>query len=137
MASYLLYRADIKQYIGLPSPSAIYEIYHTCLKELTRVSRYLDLLSPGYHRLRGNQVGIISSTHQLLDLRTLEVLRFLENETTRLSLHLKEIAKWVWSVGVATMMTCIHTPPVGTAKDSVEELCASFHSWLMQFWPPR
>lgn len=31
-------RADIKQYIGMPSVSAIYKIYHTCLKELTRAS---------------------------------------------------------------------------------------------------
>lgn len=29
-------RADIKQYIGLPSPRAIYAIYYSCLKELIR-----------------------------------------------------------------------------------------------------
>lgn len=33
-------RADIKQYIGMPSVSAIYKIYHTCLKELTRASAH-------------------------------------------------------------------------------------------------
>lgn len=33
-------RADIKQFIGLPTPRAIYAIYHSCLKELTRVSKY-------------------------------------------------------------------------------------------------
>lgn len=34
----VLLRADIKQYIGVPSVTAIYKIYHTCLKELSRVS---------------------------------------------------------------------------------------------------
>lgn len=29
-------RADIKQYIGLPSSAAIYQIYYSCLKELMR-----------------------------------------------------------------------------------------------------
>ena len=43
-------RADIKQYIGLPSVAAIFKIYHSCMRELTRV-------------------GIISPTQQLLDLR--------------------------------------------------------------------
>ena len=31
-------RADIKQYIGPPSPSAIYSIYRSCLNELVKVS---------------------------------------------------------------------------------------------------
>lgn len=31
-------RADIKQYIGMPSVTSIYKIYLACLKELTRVS---------------------------------------------------------------------------------------------------
>ena len=31
-------RADIKQYIGPPSPAAIYKIYHSCVNELMRVS---------------------------------------------------------------------------------------------------
>jgi hypothetical protein len=30
-------RADIKQYIGPPTPSAIYKIYLSCLNELMRV----------------------------------------------------------------------------------------------------
>ena len=34
-------RADIKQYIGPPSPCAIFKIYHSCLQELMRVS-YVD-----------------------------------------------------------------------------------------------
>jgi hypothetical protein len=31
-------RADIKQYIGNPSPAAIFKIYQSCLNELMRVS---------------------------------------------------------------------------------------------------
>ena len=30
-------RADIKQYIGLPSAAAIFKIYHSCIQELMRV----------------------------------------------------------------------------------------------------
>ena len=30
-------RADIKQYIGPPSPDAIYQIYHSCIDELVKV----------------------------------------------------------------------------------------------------
>ena len=30
-------RADIKQYIGPPSPAAIFKIYHSCITELMRV----------------------------------------------------------------------------------------------------
>lgn len=30
-------RADIKQYIGLPLPKAIFKIYHSCINELMRV----------------------------------------------------------------------------------------------------
>lgn len=30
-------RADIKQYIGPPSPAAIFKIYHSCIIELMRV----------------------------------------------------------------------------------------------------
>lgn len=33
-------RADIKQYLGLPSVPAIYKIYHSCLVELLKVSIY-------------------------------------------------------------------------------------------------
>lgn len=34
-------RADIKQYLGYPSEVAIYNIYHSCLKELIRVCKIL------------------------------------------------------------------------------------------------
>ena len=38
-------RADIKQYIGPPSSSAIYGIYLSCIQELMRVSLYGDIFS--------------------------------------------------------------------------------------------
>ncbi|XP_070575837.1 pachytene checkpoint protein 2 homolog [Ptychodera flava] len=66
-------RADIKQYIGPPSPLAIFKIYHSCLNELMRA-------------------GIITPVQQLLDMRALEVVRFIENDATRLSLRLRDIA---------------------------------------------
>lgn len=64
----------MKQYIGLPTPAAIFKIYHSCLSELMRV-------------------GIVHPNRQILDLRTLEIMRFTENEATRLSLRLRDIAR--------------------------------------------
>ncbi|XP_050395738.1 pachytene checkpoint protein 2 homolog isoform X1 [Patella vulgata] len=66
-------RADIKQYIGPPSPAAIYKIFHSCLNELMRT-------------------GVICPAQQLLDLRSLEIMRFIENEATSVSLQLRNIA---------------------------------------------
>ena len=64
----------MKQYIGLPTPAAIFKIFHSCLSELMRV-------------------GIIQPNRQILDLRALEIMRFTENEATRLSLRLRDIAR--------------------------------------------
>ncbi|XP_064641181.1 pachytene checkpoint protein 2 homolog [Lineus longissimus] len=66
-------RADIKQYIGYPSSAAIFKIYQSCINELMRA-------------------GIITPAQQLLDLRALEVMRYVENDATRLSLKLREVA---------------------------------------------
>nr|AHB51067.1 pachytene checkpoint 2-like protein [Nodipecten subnodosus] len=66
-------RADIKQYIGPPSPAAIFKIFHSCINELMRV----DIISPA---------------QQLLDLRGLEAMRFMENDATKNSLVLRDIA---------------------------------------------
>ncbi|KAL5467298.1 hypothetical protein EMCRGX_G031505 [Ephydatia muelleri] len=69
----ILRGADIKQYIGPPSTPAIFRIYQSCIKELMKV-------------------GIITPTQQILDLRALEVMRFVENDATKLSLWLREIS---------------------------------------------
>jgi SpoVK/Ycf46/Vps4 family AAA+-type ATPase len=37
-------RADIKQYLGLPTPPAIYKVYHSCLEELVKVISILKNL---------------------------------------------------------------------------------------------
>ncbi|NWH49299.1 PCH2 protein, partial [Fregata magnificens] len=58
-------RADIKQYIGPPSTAAIFRIYLSCLEELMK----------------------------LLTLRELEMIGFVENNVSRLSLVLKEISR--------------------------------------------
>ncbi|CAH1779925.1 unnamed protein product [Owenia fusiformis] len=66
-------RADIKQYIGPPSPEAIFKILHSCISELMRA-------------------GIISPPQQLLDLKALKMMNFVKNELTSLSLMLRQIA---------------------------------------------
>lgn len=66
-------RADIKQYIGPPSPGAIYKIYLSCICELMKAK-------------------IISPAQQMFDLRQLEVMRFMQNDATRLSLQLRDIS---------------------------------------------
>jgi len=39
------------------------------------------------------QVGIITPAQQILDFRALEVMKFMENDATSLSLKLREIAR--------------------------------------------
>ncbi|KAL8165810.1 UNVERIFIED_CONTAM: Pachytene checkpoint protein 2 [Gekko kuhli] len=67
-------RADIKQYIGPPSTAAIFKIYLSCLEELMKCQ-------------------IIYPRQQLLTLRELEVIGYVENDVSKLSLVLKEIAR--------------------------------------------
>ncbi|KAF5909846.1 pachytene checkpoint protein 2, partial [Clarias magur] len=67
-------RADIKQYIGLPSARAIFNIYLSCLEELMKRQ-------------------IIYPRQQLLNLGELSTLDYIENEVTKLSLCLQEIAE--------------------------------------------
>ncbi|NXV78338.1 PCH2 protein, partial [Atlantisia rogersi] len=67
-------RADIKQYIGPPSTAAIFRIYISCLEELMKCQ-------------------IIYPRQQLLTLRELEMIGFVENNVSRLSLVLKEISR--------------------------------------------
>ncbi|XP_054847681.1 pachytene checkpoint protein 2 homolog isoform X1 [Eublepharis macularius] len=67
-------RADIKQYIGPPPTAAIFKIYLSCLEELMKCQ-------------------IIYPRQQLLTLRELEVIGYVENDVSKLSLILKEIAR--------------------------------------------
>uniref|UniRef100_A0A452IVP8 Pachytene checkpoint protein 2 homolog n=1 Tax=Gopherus agassizii TaxID=38772 RepID=A0A452IVP8_9SAUR len=67
-------RADIKQYIGPPSAAAVFRIYFSCLEELMKRQ-------------------IIYPRQQLLTLRELEMIGYVENNVSRLSLVLKEIAR--------------------------------------------
>ncbi|KAJ8041863.1 Pachytene checkpoint protein 2-like [Holothuria leucospilota] len=77
-------RADIKQYIGPPSAAAIFKIYHSCINELMKT-------------------GIISPPQQILDLRALEVVRFMENDATKHSLKLREVAQKSYSLSGRTL----------------------------------
>jgi len=67
-------RADIKQYIGYPSAAAIYLIYCSCLEELMKCS-------------------IIAPKEQLFDIKTLELMKYADNDATSYSLRLLAIAK--------------------------------------------
>ena len=37
-------RADVRQYIGLPSAAAVYQILHSCIQELIRVCCVLSVM---------------------------------------------------------------------------------------------
>ncbi|XP_061444462.1 pachytene checkpoint protein 2 homolog isoform X2 [Rhineura floridana] len=67
-------RADIKQYIGPPSAAAVFKIYLSCLEELMKCQ-------------------IIYPRQQLLTLRELEMIGYLENDVSKLSLILREISR--------------------------------------------
>lgn len=77
-------RADIKQYIGLPSPKAIFQIYHSCITELMRT-------------------GIISPVQLMLDIRALEITSYAENDATRLSLQLLRISEESYGLSGRTL----------------------------------
>ena len=66
-------RADIKQYIGLPSEEAIFTIYHSCITELKK----RNLIT------RAN----------LPDLRTLQMMGLQENKANSISFRLLEVAR--------------------------------------------
>ncbi|XP_056376184.1 pachytene checkpoint protein 2 homolog isoform X3 [Hyla sarda] len=67
-------RADIKQYIGPPSPAAIFNIYISCIEELMKRQ-------------------IIYPRQQLLTLRDLEMIGYVENNISKLSLLLNDISR--------------------------------------------
>ncbi|KAG8442661.1 hypothetical protein GDO86_011449, partial [Hymenochirus boettgeri] len=67
-------RADIRQYIGPPSPAAIFKIYLSCIEELMKCQ-------------------IIYPKQQLLTLRDLEMIGYMENNISKLSLQLNEISR--------------------------------------------
>ncbi|XP_072268144.1 pachytene checkpoint protein 2 homolog isoform X1 [Pyxicephalus adspersus] len=67
-------RADIKQYIGPPSQAGIFNIYVSCIEELMKCQ-------------------IIYPRQQLLTLRDLEMIGYLENNVSKLSLLLNDISR--------------------------------------------
>ncbi|XP_071957875.1 pachytene checkpoint protein 2 homolog [Antedon mediterranea] len=77
-------RADIKQYIGVPSPAAIYKIYLSCINELMKT-------------------GIIYPTQSLLDLQSLRSINFEKTDATHFSLRLKEIADGSYGLSGRTL----------------------------------
>ncbi|EHH26370.1 hypothetical protein EGK_16323 [Macaca mulatta] len=97
-------RADIKQYIGPPSAAAIFKIYLSCLEELMKAgctnpgsqltlgfSNALPLA--GLNPYLKEQCQIIYPRQQLLTLRELEMIGFIENNVSKLSLLLNEISR--------------------------------------------
>ncbi|XP_040209302.1 pachytene checkpoint protein 2 homolog [Rana temporaria] len=67
-------RADIKQYIGPPSKAGIFNIYVSCIEELMKCQ-------------------IIYPRQQLLTLRDLEMIGYVENNVSKLSLLLNDISR--------------------------------------------
>ncbi|RUS14475.1 P-loop containing nucleoside triphosphate hydrolase protein [Endogone sp. FLAS-F59071] len=93
-------RADIKQYIGLPSPEAIYAILATCLKELMRVgivdSAECSRLKPLYSFCCFKlilHVQLNTNRDQLADWRTVELFQHNLEEHVSPSRRLFAIAK--------------------------------------------
>ena len=76
----------------------MFKIYHSCVQELMRVRRNLGSLTQHFHSSllppsSPPQAGIITPAQQILDLKCLEMMRLMENDATRLSLKLREIAR--------------------------------------------
>lgn len=65
-------RADLKLYVGPPSPPAAYSILASCLEELMRT-------------------GLVAPRQQLFSHRSLLAMDFAENAATRVSVRLWEV----------------------------------------------
>lgn len=57
-------RADIKQYVGLPPPKAIYWILESCLRELIRVGLIAPIELPSYEYALSQRQAIHDGSHE-------------------------------------------------------------------------
>jgi len=76
-------RADIKQYIGLPSEEAIFTIYHSCITELKKRN--------------------IITRANLPDLRMLKMMGHQENKANSISFRLLEVARKSYGLSGRTL----------------------------------
>nr|XP_020747328.1 pachytene checkpoint protein 2 homolog isoform X1 [Odocoileus virginianus texanus] len=122
-------RADIRQYIGPPSAAAIFKIYLSCLEELMRCQ-------------------IIYPRQQLLTLRELEMIGFIENNVSKLSLLLSEISRpplsplrassrpclWPWTSSLrrerSSHRACDPLPPAAPGSVLGEHTAGRGHRFL-------
>ncbi|RUP52415.1 P-loop containing nucleoside triphosphate hydrolase protein [Jimgerdemannia flammicorona] len=86
-------RADIKQYIALPSQKAIYSILATCLKELIRVGIVGAAEQSGSTKSLSHQCIQPLCHDQLVDWRTIELFQHNPEEHASPSRRLFAIAK--------------------------------------------
>ena len=75
MLCWILCRADIKQYIGFPSPSAVYKIYESCISELMRVRHRVCVYLITHAHMLHVQVGIISPQQLLTQIKFIQRLK--------------------------------------------------------------
>ncbi|KAF6037328.1 TRIP13 [Bugula neritina] len=104
-------RADIKQYIGLPSPAAIYKIFTSCINELIRT-------------------GIIKTNQQIFDWKTLSALGDTTSSATQCSLQLREVSTLTEGLSGRTarkLPFLAHALYINTPTSSLPEFLAALN----------
>ncbi|XP_071576740.1 pachytene checkpoint protein 2 homolog [Temnothorax longispinosus] len=108
-------RADIKQYLGYPSEVAIYNIYHSCLKELMRT-------------------GILED-EEIHDISQLKVLGYAEYEDTKNSLKLLELSRESEGLTGRTLRKIpflAHALHTSTIKSTLSKFLKAMHSAILK-----
>ena len=70
-------RADIKQYVGLPSQSAIYQIYYSCVQVTDKLTDFSSIIEHHMFQELINKKIIQVGDFSLLSLRSLQVRPFI------------------------------------------------------------
>ncbi|XP_011703481.1 PREDICTED: pachytene checkpoint protein 2 homolog [Wasmannia auropunctata] len=108
-------RADIKQYLGYPSEIAIYNIYHSCLKELMRT-------------------GILEN-EEIHDISQLKILGYTEYENTKNSLKLLELSRESEGLTGRTLRKIpflAHALHTSTSKTTLSKFLKAMHTAILK-----
>ncbi|GFG40041.1 hypothetical protein Cfor_10534 [Coptotermes formosanus] len=111
-------RADIKQYVGLPSVQAIYKIYQSCILELKRT-------------------GIVTSIDNIVPFKFLQLPQMEQDNTTalRLSMELFEIARQSEGLSGRTLRKIpflAHAYYVQVPQVSLEDFIKAMHKAVIK-----
>ena len=85
-------RADIKQYVGLPSQSAIYQIYYSCVQVTYKLNDFSSIIEQRLFQELINKKIIQVGDFSLLSLRSLQVRPFIVRITSKVHITILDVS---------------------------------------------